>query len=264
MRNFLILGTQRTGTQALYGGLNLHPEIVCGGEWTLDCAWYEKIKKAEQALSGDFQEFLVGHRHREVRYSNAVTPETRWLGFKILFRSSAKWVGRPAFGPALWMDRLEGHVRWLRRRPDVHIIHVIRRDAMEWLKSKYLSRVTGMYVNKEYPADMKIRIPVERALRAIAAKQLVDTRLASLAVTNPYHRVFYEDFLCDNRKELESCLKFLDSDPALLPLEGPYRKRQSKGNASAYIKNYGELVTALEREGVWRQNLQPYPEEPTA
>jgi hypothetical protein len=251
MRNFLILGTQRTGSQALYGGLNLHPEIVCGGEWTLDCAWYEKITKAEQALSGDFQRLLIGRPHRQVRYRDAVTPQTRWLGFKILFRSSAKWIGRPALAPALWMDRLEGHIRWLRRRTDIRIIHVVRRDAMEWLKSKYVSRATGLYVNKEYPAEMKIHIPLGPALRAIAAKQLVDTRLASLAATNPYHRVYYEHFLADNRKELELCVNFLDSDPALLPVEGPYRKRQSKGDASAYIRNYDELVAALEREGAW-------------
>ena len=248
--NFLILGTQRTGSQALYGALNLHPEVVCGGEWTFKSASYEKIRKAEQALAGDFQEFLV-RPHLQERYANAVTPETRWLGFKILFRSSAKWLGSPALAPALWIDRLQGHLRWLRRRPDIHVIQLVRRDPVEWLKSKYLSRESGMYVNKQYPAEMKVRIPVGPALRAIAAKRWVDERLAGLAASNPYHRVEYEDFLADNRRAVEACLAFLGCDPDRLPVEGPYRKRQSKSDASQYIENYDELVAALQRNGAW-------------
>jgi hypothetical protein len=251
VQNFLIVGTQRTGSQALYGALNLHPEVVCGGEWTFQCAWYEKIRKAEQALAGDYEEFLAGRPWLQERYLNAVTPDTRWLGFKILFRSSAKWLGHPALAPALWVDRLEGHLHWLKRRPDVHIIQLVRRDPVEWLKSKYLSRETGMYVNKQYPEQTKVKIPIGPALRAIAAKRRVDERLADLAASNPYHCVNYEDFAADNRKELEGCLEFLGCDPAQLPEQGPYRKRQSKGDASRYIRNYDELVAALEREGAW-------------
>jgi hypothetical protein len=249
--NFLVLGTQRTGSQAFYRGLDLHPDVVCGGEWTFRTPWYRKIAKAEQALAGDFHELLAGRPHLVERYSNAVTPATRWLGFKILFRSSAKWLGSPALAPALWVDRLEGHLRWLRGRPDIHVIQLVRRDPIEWLKSKYLSRETGMYVNKQYPEEIKVRIPVGPALRAIAAKRRVDERLAGLAASNPYHCVNYEDFLADNRKELEACLAFLGCDPERLPLDGPFRRRQSKGDASRYIQNYDELAAALEREGAW-------------
>jgi hypothetical protein len=53
----------------------------------------------------------------------------------------------------------------------------------------------------------------------------------------------------DNRKELESCLAFLGCDPSMLPVDGPYRKRQSKGDASNYIQNYDELVAALVKCG---------------
>ena len=250
LRNFLILGTQRTGSQALYFALNLHPEVVCGGEWTFKTHSHQKIKKAEQALAGEFQQLLVGRSGLQARYSDALTPETRWLGFKILFRSSAKWLGHPALAPALWVDRFHGHLQWLRGRPDIHIIQLVRRDPVEWLKSKYLSRATGMTTNREYPEGFKVRIPIAPALRALASKRLVDDGLAALANTNPYHRVFYEDFREDNRTELESCLDFLGCDAAKLPVDGAYRKRQSKGDAANYIENYDELADALERNGV--------------
>ena len=250
VRNFLILGTQRTGSQALYVALNLHPEVVCGGEWTFKSHWYEKISKAEEALSGDFQQFIVGRPHLQARYAGALTDSTRWLGFKILFRSSAKWIGSPALAPALWVDRLEGHIRWLRRSPDIHVIQLIRRNPIEWLKSKYLGRVFGN-THKTYSEGFKIRIPIGSGVRAIMAKRRVDERIASLADTNPYHRLYYEDFLADNLKELERCLAFLDCDSSRLPADGPCYKRQSKGDASDYIENYVELVAALQSKGAW-------------
>jgi hypothetical protein len=253
--NFLILGTQRTGSQALYWGLNLHPNVVCGAEWTFNSPMFKKVRKAEQALAGDFHEFLV-RPYLQERYANAVTHDTQWLGFKILFRSSSRWFGSPALAPALWVDRLEEHLSWLRRRPDIHVIQLIRLDPVEWLKSKYLSQSTGMYVDKEYPQDSNVRIPVRAALRAVAAKRWVDERIASVAATNPYHRVLYEDFLADNRKGLESCLAFLGCDSTRLPDEGPYHKRQSKGDAASYIENYEELVTALERAGAFPAKSQ--------
>ena len=253
-RNFLVLGTQRTGSQAFYVALNLHPEVVCGGEWTFKTPSPLKIRKAEQALAGDFQEFIMGQQYLRDRYSEALTDQTRWLGFKILFRSSAKWVGHPALAPALWLDRLEGHLRWLRRHPDIHVIQLVRQNPVEWLKSKYLGRAFG-HTHKAYAEGYKVRIPLGPALRAIKAKERVDQRIAGLAATNPYHRVVYEDFLADNLGELERCLAFLGCDADKLPDGGRYPKRQSKRDASEYIENYDELVGALKRVGAWPVQL---------
>lgn len=248
MKNFLILGTQRTGSQALYSALNLHPEVVCGGEWTFQCSPFNKIKHAEQALSGDFQKLLVDRPDLQERYSLSSLGGANWLGFKILFRSSAKWLGHPALAPALWVDRFKGHLKWLRHRRDVHIIQLVRRDPVEWLKSKYLARATGMLTNMQYPDGFRVRIPVGPALRALATKRAIDEGIASLAASNPYHCVVYENFLADNRAELESCLKFLKCDCAKMPLNG-YRTRQSTADSSEYIENYHDLVEALQRVG---------------
>jgi hypothetical protein len=245
-KNFLIVGTQRTGTQAIYAALNSHPDIVCGGEWTQHVIWPRKVKMAKRALDGDFHSLISGRPHLLARYTDSLTPQTKWLGFKILFSSSDKWIGHPRFAPALMKDRLGGHLRWLRSRPDVHIIQTIRRETIDWLKSKYVARYTGLYTNKQYPEGTRLDIPIWAAMRAADAKDWVDTQLASLASTNPYHLVYYEDFLADNRKEVESCLGFLRCDPKEMPDGEVFRKRQSKGSAADYILNYRELVAALE------------------
>jgi hypothetical protein len=53
-KNFVIVGTQRTGSTALFNLLNIHPEIACGAEWTYNRSWHEKIEVFERALRGDF------------------------------------------------------------------------------------------------------------------------------------------------------------------------------------------------------------------
>lgn len=247
---FLIVGTQRTGSQALFQALNLHPDVVCGGEWTQGVAAYRKIAVAKAALAGDVSE-VEGHRPidemQRVRDQKAYAG---WFGFKILFRSSDKWLVHPRLAPALFADRLEAHLRWLATAPDVRVIQLVRSDGVEWLKSKCLARVTGSFTHKHYPDDAKVTIPIKSALKALESKNWVDRRLSSLSDTNPYLRVVYEDFAADNRRGLESCLGFLGCDVRKLPAEAPFIQKQSKQPASNYIRNFDELAPVLEARGL--------------
>lgn len=244
-RNFLIVGTQRTGSQSLYDALNQHPDVVCVGELTHHVSYLHKLRAAEKALRGDLAE-LVKNRPKDKRIVlERFSGNTVWLGFKILFRSSDKWLVHPRFAPALLLDRLEAHLAWLKSRPDIHVIQLIRRDHVEWLKSKYLARATGNFMNKEYPSDMTVMIPVGRAFRSLEAKAWVDARLSSIVSTNPYHLVYYEDFLHENRTVLRSCLNFMQCDDSKLPEDPKFIRRQSTKSAAEYILNYAELDRAL-------------------
>jgi LPS sulfotransferase NodH len=242
---FLILGTQRTGSQALFQAFNLHPDVVCGGEWTQDVAWYRKRATAERALDGDVSGVAGLRPADEMQRVREQGTTAGCYGFKILFRSSDKWLGHPRLAPALLVDRLEAHLTWLKRRPDVHVIQLVRRDGVEWLKSKYLARSTGKFTHSQYPDDARIDVPVHHALRALRAKNWVDRRIASLEQTNPYLRVIYEDFAADNRRGLETCLAFLGCDLSRLPADTRFIEKQSKAPAAAYIRNFDELAAAL-------------------
>jgi LPS sulfotransferase NodH len=251
-KNFLIVGTQRTGSTALYNALNRHPEVACGREWTLRVPWYSKISVAERALRGDFSVLAPKDRERIQEY---FCEDSAWLGFKLLFRSSDKWLLHPRFSPVLWLDRLEEHLRWFARRGDIHIIHIIRCDGIEWLKSKYLSQTTGLYTNEEYPDGIKVTIPPQAAIKRLHAKDWVDTRLANLASTNPYLRVSYEDFLRSSESVLASVWEFLKCDPKKASRQAHSVQRQSKAPATEYISNYEGLMNALLSSGVLQSNL---------
>jgi hypothetical protein len=245
LRNFLIVGTQRTGSTALVRSLTFHPDIACGDEWTQRVPAHRKFAVTEKALAGDFSVLTAIQRKRIEPVFNA---ETQWLGFKVLFRSSSKWLLHPRFAPALWLDRFGAYVRWLAARPTIHVIHVTREDPIDWLKSKYLADTSRAYAGKEYPRDLTIDIPTGTALRRLAAKRWIDERLAELERTNPYCRVRYEDFLESDRAIVLRLMEFLNCDAARLR-NFDYRKlrKQSRRPASDYIRNYGQLKAALER-----------------
>lgn len=246
LRNFLIVGTQRTGSTALVRSLTFHPEIACADEWTQRVHPHRKLAFTARALAGDFSELTAGQRSRiEPKFGE----NTRWLGFKVLFRSSDKWVISPRFAPALWMDRLGGFRKWLAARPQVHVIHIVRRDSLDWLKSKYLADKSRAYAaGRSYPEGMTVEIPIAEAIRRLEAKDWLDARLALLARTNPYLCISYEEFLESDRAVVMRLMEFLDCDAGKLG-EFDYRKQQKQAKRSAreYISNYDALADALAR-----------------
>jgi LPS sulfotransferase NodH len=254
-RNFLIVGTQRTGSSALFSGLNRHPDVACGRELTLRVPWFNKLRVAKGFLAGDFN--FLAPTEREL-IQQVYDQETRWLGFKLLFRSSDKWLAHPRFSPALWLDRFQEHMRWLRNCPEIYVVHIVRCNAVEWLKSKYLSETTGMYTGKAYPGGIKIDIRPREAVKRLQAKNWVDGRLATLANSNCYLRVYYEDFLRCNEAVLNSVWQFLqcDAEKAVkAPRDGRHIQRQSNGFAADYISNYDRLRRELERRDLLNSNL---------
>ena len=237
------MGTQRTGSTALFRTLNFHPHIACGPEWVLKTPYAKKIDTTERLLNGDFSGLPPG---RQEMISERLTEDTQWLGFKILFRSSDQWYFHPALSPALWIDRLSDFIRWLSKRSDIHVIHICRNDHIDWLKSKYLASTTGRYGAKPYPEGSKVVIPVLEAVKRLRAKEWIDLRISSIADTNPYIRINYEDFLQSRWATIARLMDFLESDIGLISsIDYKKLKKQSKGSPSDYIVNYSELADAV-------------------
>jgi hypothetical protein len=246
MPKFVIVGVQRIGSSALSESLGLHPDVTCGWEWTSKVPWRLKIEAAEKALSGDFS--LLPFKHQQ-HMSKVFKGGNSWLGFKRLFRASGKWVIHTKFCPALWADRLEDHLRWFARRPDIHVIHIVRIYNIEWLKSVYVARKTQLYGGKQYPDHTKVKIPLLEGVARLQTKDWVDTRLGTLKNTNPYFRAFYEDFLDDPNTVSRSCLRFMGCDPSLAEFERRQKKRQSKFSAKDYVFNFEEISERLSNRG---------------
>lgn len=252
MNNFIIVGTQRTGSSAIAAALSTHPEIACGWEWTQRVLPPWQFQVMGKALQGDFSSLDQKNR---LHMESILLEDINWLGFRRLFRSSNKWILHPKFAPALYLDLFNRHLIWFAKRPSLHIIHIVRRDNLAWLRSKYLAEKTKLYIGKEYPKDIKIRVNIREAIKRLKAKKWIDDQLAMLKQYNPYIQVTYEDFASNNRTVIESLISFLHCDPKYLPYAIIKTAKQSTTSIEQNIINYDELVSALTAQDIMTQTF---------
>lgn len=85
---------------------------------------------------------------------------------------------------------------------------------------------------------------------ALVAKDWIDGRLATLANSNPYLQLDYEDLLADQHAVVARAMRFLQCDPSVPPVRERRLSRQSTGSAADYVVNLEDLVVALERHGL--------------
>ncbi|MEM7220402.1 MAG: sulfotransferase [Pseudomonadota bacterium] len=240
--NFLMTGTQRTGSSALAELVNTHPAIACGWEWGEHVPIHKKLSVLNDALDGRFDDLRANEReHIEA----SLAPETRWLGCRRLFGASDKWLFSPRHSLKLLADRFDAHLRWLDRRRDLRLIHVVRSDHIGWLKSKFVARSVGTFVGDAYPEDARVTIPIREARARIRAKIWLDERLAALADTHAYLHIEYRDFTAAPLDAARACAAFLDCDPQALAPETTELRKQSTRDDREYIANYDELVDAI-------------------
>jgi hypothetical protein len=259
--SYLIVGTQRTGTSAIAEQLGLHPAITCGWESTNHVWPFRRIEAAERVLAGDFRHLPA----KERAYLHSVHHVgKRALGFRRLFRSSAKWRISPAWAPALWADRLEAHLQWLQRRPEIHVIHITRADNLAWLKSMGLAKATDSYVGQSYPRDAAARWSLGEARRRVLTKHWIGQRLATLRESNPYLNVGYEEFRADNAGVVGELVEFLGFNRRALGCASGRIRPQSTGGAAAQFENAGAVAGLLAAQGLLFEPLpHPRPLRPT-
>jgi LPS sulfotransferase NodH len=251
MNNFIIVGTQRTGSSAIAESLGIHPMITCGWEWTLKISRNQKFNAVDNALIGNFDVLCKDDQEHLAAIHDK---KTTWIGFRWLFSSSNKWIYHPRYSAALWLDRLEDFIQWVSKRTNIHIIHIVRNDCMDWLKSIYIAHKVKMYSKTKYPDGITVNIPLQGAIRRLKAKNWVDYRLDSLKHTNPFHNINYEDFQENKNAVLSRVLEFLKCTPNFGISTQTILKKQSKGNASDYILNYNKLLEVLSKKNLLFSN----------
>ena len=240
MKNFVILGTQRTGSSALGEAIGTHPNVACGWEWTqrVSPLWLPR-STSNALLKQDFSSLDEKHQKHMHRL---MQKDVSCLGYRRLFRSSATWIFDPGISPVV-IERLGWHLKWFAEK-EFYIIHIVRSDNMNWLKSKAFSKETGNYVGKKYADDVSASIDPHEALKRVQAKHWLDARLSTLEGKTHYIQIRYEEFLKDNQVDTQRVIDFLEEDVTLLPSlkETMALKPQSNKNL---LKNHHEVETIL-------------------
>ncbi len=244
-KNFIIVGTQRTGSTAIAGGINIHDQIACGWEWTQHLPVNKKINCMQQALNSHFDCLSV---KQQDQMNQIISDKTQYLGFRCLFRSSEKWLLKPKYSLALIADRFDAHMKWFIKHPEVAIIHLIRQDDIAWIASKQLAKHTGFYSHKQYPQELQVTIPIGMALKSIQSRHYIDQQLTKLQSTNKYIQINYEAFKANNQQIIDQIIEFLDADKTLkIDMKKLKLNPQNTQKMQFRIKNYDELQTAIEQ-----------------
>lgn len=249
MKNFVIVGTQRTGSSALAEAISLHPKIACGWEWTQTCMPYSLERVSKQALL--MKDFSTLDKSNKEHSQAIFDEELSCFGYRRLFRASSKWLFSPSFSLTLEYERLRWHLNWFIEN-NVTVIHIIRNDSLGWLKSKAIAKKTGNYYGGEYKEGVQAIMKPSEALKRIKAKHWLDDCLASLLGKTPYIQVQYESFKDNNRLEAMRVIQFLGEDDSLLPSlsERMKLKKQSNKKDFELLKNYSAIENLLSRHNL--------------
>ena len=184
LKGFLIVATYRSGSSALAERIGLHPQIACGWESTMSVPVHRKLAIGKELLAGDLASLEADER---AQIEQSLTPDTRMIGYRRLFRASDKWLGSLRFSPALWVDRLEAHLAWWRANPAIAIVHIVRGDNLAWLRSLASAKTSGSFFGQAYPEDLEFRFDLHEAEKRVVAKHFITGHLDTLRATNPYH-----------------------------------------------------------------------------
>lgn len=244
MIKFIVVGTQRTGSSAISEAIGTHPYIGCGWEWSQNIGPFRIPVASNEALfSSNYKYLDDSNRNHALSLQQK---DLSCMGYRRLFRSTAKWLIKPELSPVYLFERLEWHLNWIVQN-QIPIIHIVRTNNLGWLKSKAITKKTGSFFGEKYDENIQADINPAEALKRIKAKHWLDNRLAKLKSQTPYIRVIFEDFCSDDLSETKRIVRFLGEDPGLLPvLEKEMKlKPQSSRSDAQMLSNYSELENLL-------------------
>lgn len=224
---FVVLATGRTGSTLLIRTLDRHPQIVTYGELfrMLETfpPHYQQFGGAEALYQSDPARFMDEEIFR--KYPR----ETRAVGFKIFYEHAPQDMD---WGKAVW----DG----LRAQPDLHVIHLRRRNRLRSFLSLQRAAQTQEWIKYSGKTEQAgaIALDHEAALAWFESVEAREQRFADLFSDHPTFAAYYEDISDDMDGVLLGLQRFLGVDPRPL---APATSKRSQRPLRAEISNYDEL-----------------------
>lgn len=241
MTKFVVLSTQRSGSTWVVDMLNNHPRVQAyselfmhGGEgrpkWgTEQDLLYWQTFIAEKGGGRLMRAYWLWHY---LGRAFAARPGIDAVGFKLMYSQLTR-IARPLL-PALWLRR-------------ARIVHLLRRNGLDVVLSKKAGEARDGVLHArsgDGVESVRLRLDTTELLQRMTAheRQIEAARVRFKHVGVPYHEVFYEDLVANEKEGFDSLFRFLGVEPA------PVSSSLQKVNPSAHeelIENYSEVREAL-------------------
>jgi LPS sulfotransferase NodH len=235
MKPFVIVGMPRTGSTLLSTGLDQHPQVRCFGELfhpvDNERANVHALKIDGQKVSFDPQK-VDAIKFLEQNVFSAHNNDRTTVGFK-LFGDYAKGPGSENL-----FRRLRDEI------PNIHIIHIFRRNYLEVLASLETAMATEQWVifsgtNDNVKIADPIRIEPDSALRFFTKMREMDLFYETYFNGGQYFKVAYEELDQDYQYAMAICYEFFGLPPNKVM---PRTLKQRSASLRDRIANYDELA----------------------
>ncbi len=224
---FVIIASERTGSNLLLSLLNSHPSIRTKGEVIGESRLRQKEIHAQILTCGCCR--YIRNCFKQHNLEQAV-------GTKILYHQFRKW-----YANRWQIEGLNQALECLRGDTQIKIIHLKRRNRLKTMASGIIALQTKKYVktiSNEKEQEMQIELPKEKCEEFFGKIGEVEQEFDGYFQGHDKIEVYYEDLVSNNESVHEKILDFLGVNR--LDLKAKTLKQRKKP-LSETIRNYGEL-----------------------
>jgi LPS sulfotransferase NodH len=263
-KRFLIVTNIRTGSSMLVSYLNSHPQVVPFFEpFHSDCSAIpfnvagfkalETMPRALQLRESDPPQFVEDFIFR--RFPRHVAA----VGFKLLYTQGCapgqRWWEQQEYSD--WWTHCgapkprgdQDHDLWksLADMPDLHVIHLQRRNTLRQILSSEVAKTTrcwGATASGGFGTDegMHIALDVRRLARDLKASERFVQETDERFQNHPRLGIAYEDLVYDTPAALQRVQQFLEISPIALQSNSI---KQSRQPLQTLMTNYREVEKFL-------------------
>lgn len=235
MTEFLIAGTQRTGTTLMVTLLDSHPDILCVGEsfnlGNNQNIYHQEYSYVRHCRKSIWQKLMhiLGRDKLVEEYLNELysNPEYKAIGFKYMQSHTRRF---PMVVPYI----LKNNIR---------VIHVTRENELKVLVSLRAAQARGSFHSYKEVEAKSINIPVDGLLDKLNKIQRNNNYWANTFEGSvPYLKVSYESLQGNRDFEVDRIMKFLGMD--FCRLNTPLVK-MNPTDLSLVVENYNEVSNCL-------------------
>ena len=235
MKNFVLVGTQRSGTTFIRHCLNSHDDILCHGELFFknypDEAGYFKYK--EKLSAGILRHMFLRSRlvkhYLDEYYSQ---PGYKSIGYKLMY-SQTRWLPY-SFPYAL------SYIN----KNSLSVIHVVRENVLKIHLSREVARKRKVYHAKSKTEIKKIDLDVGTLIPELKKIQAENEWWKTNFSGGDYLSVRYESFVEDKDAESKRLLSFLGIETYQELVSS--NVKITSDTLSDVIENYADVVSCLE------------------
>ncbi|HEY9767608.1 MAG TPA: sulfotransferase domain-containing protein [Coleofasciculaceae cyanobacterium] len=239
---FIILCRSRTGSNLLLNQLQFHQNIRMFYEiFSQD----NSSKEFWDYINYDLQNIRDLKQNNPLELVNsfvyrAMPLEVKAVGFKLFY-----YHARSGKQQEIW--------QYLKDRQEIKIIHLVRRNLLKTYVSQQLALTTNSWYSKgdwtmfglgdRQKHTPAIQLNYEKTLAALAETNKLEQKNEYFFKDHQLLKIFYEDLVEDNTKEMAKVQNFLEVKPTSVYIS---TKKQSPNSLQKSIQNYAELKNCFQ------------------